>query len=457
YAGSDGRFAKFQTPDHGVAAASSLLDNYGGKGLNTVAGIIGRWAPASDGNNVSAYAADVAGKLGLDPNAPIPPEMKPQLIAAMAQHENGKAAPGTVQVASATPTTANDAEDTPVAKGQQVAQNTPDVHKLMAVMQNPYADDATKALASKLILQQLTPREHEFASSPNGIFDKTTGQLVQGNNNADEVATRIQSMQASGASKQQLLQALPPQYRDYTSALIEGKAVPANMGRGVDRVKMMSYAHAIDPNFDETQIPARIAVRKDFSGEGKNGLAIGSFNTVQHHIDKLSDDVEGLAKYNGDYPTLNSARTYLANNANTNPGLRDATQAVNDDLAAVSHEVGNAYNAGHLSDHDLQTWNKLTNSNLPPDQLRRGIADFTDLLNGKRDSLNHIYHQTFGEDAPGIEANKNQSTTLKVHQRLPEYAKNIGGGQQQAAAPATPAAPDRAAVEAEMRRRGLIR
>src|SRR6185312_13614727 len=80
YAGSDGRFAKFQTPDHGVAAASSLLDNYGGKGLNTVAGIIGRWAPASDGNNVSAYAADVAGKLGLDPNAPIPPEMKPQLI-----------------------------------------------------------------------------------------------------------------------------------------------------------------------------------------------------------------------------------------------------------------------------------------------------------------------------------------------------------------------------------------
>jgi hypothetical protein len=210
------------------------------------------------------------------------------------------------------------------------------------------------------------------------------------------------------------------------------------MGRGVDRVKMMSYAHAIDPNFDETQIPARIAVRKDFSGEGKNGLAIGSFNTVQHHIDKLSDDVEGLAKYNGDYPTLNSARTYLANNANTNPGLRDATQAVNDDLAAVSHEVGNAYNAGHLSDHDLQTWNKLTNSNLPPDQLRRGIADFTDLLNGKRDSLNHIYHQTFGEDAPGIEADKNQSTTLKVHQRLPEYAKNNG-------APTSASAPGAAA------------
>src|SRR6185437_9387347 len=35
YVGSDGRFAKFQTPEHGIAAASALLDNYGQKqGLN---------------------------------------------------------------------------------------------------------------------------------------------------------------------------------------------------------------------------------------------------------------------------------------------------------------------------------------------------------------------------------------------------------------------------------------
>src|SRR6185312_13821957 len=133
YAGSDGRFAKFQTPDHGVAAASSLLDNYGGKGLNTVADIIGRWAPASDGNNVSAYAADVAGKLGLDPNAPIPPQLRPQLIAAMAQHENGRPAPGTVagagapvQLAQANirPGEASDAEPAAAARSGGL-----DVHK----------------------------------------------------------------------------------------------------------------------------------------------------------------------------------------------------------------------------------------------------------------------------------------------------------------------------------------
>lgn len=91
YAGSDGRFAKFAAPEHGVAAADALLNTYQTKhGLNTVAGIVGRWAPSSDGNDTKAYAAHVASQLGIGPNDPVPPEMRQQLIAAMAQHENGR-------------------------------------------------------------------------------------------------------------------------------------------------------------------------------------------------------------------------------------------------------------------------------------------------------------------------------------------------------------------------------
>ncbi len=92
--GSDGRFAKFASMDQGAAAASKLLDVYQNKhGLNTVNGILNRWAPPSDGNNVSAYAANVSKQLGIDPNTPVPPEMRQQLIAAMAQHENGRPMP----------------------------------------------------------------------------------------------------------------------------------------------------------------------------------------------------------------------------------------------------------------------------------------------------------------------------------------------------------------------------
>lgn len=96
YAGSDGRFAKFASMDQGTGAMGSLLDSYGRKGINTVGGIINRWAPASDGNNVSSYAQAVAKATGVDPTSPIDmanPEIKQKIIAAMAQHENGRPLP----------------------------------------------------------------------------------------------------------------------------------------------------------------------------------------------------------------------------------------------------------------------------------------------------------------------------------------------------------------------------
>lgn len=242
---------------------------------------------------------------------------------------------------------------------------------------------------------------------------------------------RLNAMKAQGATKQQLIDALPNGYREDVDALVSGKAVPSNMGRAALRGPLNILAHAVDGNYDETQIPGRIQMRKDFMGEGKNGLAIGSFNTTQHHVEKLSNDLETLAKFHGNFPAFNSMKDWLSANVNSNPELRDTVQSVRTDMAAVSHEMANAYNAGHLSDHDMATWNALTNSNLPPDQLRRGLADFVDLLNGKRDSLNHMYRQQFGEDAPGIEKTKNEDITKLVHQRSPNYA----GDNQSSAAP----------------------
>lgn len=130
FSGSDGRFAKFENQDQGIQAANKLLDIYRDKhGLNTVSGIVGRWAPSTDGNNVSAYASNVAGKLGIDPNAPIPPEMRQRLIEAMAQHENGQPiGQQPFQVASLGPVAAPGQPATPSfmpPAGAQVAQNGP--------------------------------------------------------------------------------------------------------------------------------------------------------------------------------------------------------------------------------------------------------------------------------------------------------------------------------------------
>jgi hypothetical protein len=94
YAGTDGRFAKFASMDHGLGAANKLMDVYQNKhGLNTVGGIINRWAPASDGNNVQSYISNVAKQAGIAPDQPLTPETRQSVIGAMAQHENGRPLP----------------------------------------------------------------------------------------------------------------------------------------------------------------------------------------------------------------------------------------------------------------------------------------------------------------------------------------------------------------------------
>lgn len=95
YKGSDGRFAIFESPEHGLQAMDTLLTSYGRRGLKTVNDVISRWAPSSDGNNVSAYAQFVAN--GGDPNAPIDlanPEVRRTVATRMAQFENGQPVQG---------------------------------------------------------------------------------------------------------------------------------------------------------------------------------------------------------------------------------------------------------------------------------------------------------------------------------------------------------------------------
>lgn len=92
YAGSDGRFAKFDTPQEGQQAAEVLLTNYGQKGVNTLSGIVNRWAPASDGNDTKAYVAKLSQETGIPPDQPInleDPKVRSAVAKAMFKQESG--------------------------------------------------------------------------------------------------------------------------------------------------------------------------------------------------------------------------------------------------------------------------------------------------------------------------------------------------------------------------------
>ena len=60
--------------------------------LRTIAAIVKRWAPASDGNDPQAYAQAVARYTGFDVDAQLAPDVDTlaALAAAIIHHENGE-------------------------------------------------------------------------------------------------------------------------------------------------------------------------------------------------------------------------------------------------------------------------------------------------------------------------------------------------------------------------------
>lgn len=85
------RFARFQTMDDGVEALCQQLQLYFQRHINTVAGIICKWAPPTE-NYTSAYSAYVAQQMAVDPNLVLQgtPAQAARLALAIIHLENGK-------------------------------------------------------------------------------------------------------------------------------------------------------------------------------------------------------------------------------------------------------------------------------------------------------------------------------------------------------------------------------
>lgn len=94
YAGTDGRFAVFDSPEAGRNANDALMQRYGQQGLNTPLKIISRYAPPNE-NDTQAYAERVAQALGVRVNDPIDltnPDVRARVFEAINGVENGAGA-----------------------------------------------------------------------------------------------------------------------------------------------------------------------------------------------------------------------------------------------------------------------------------------------------------------------------------------------------------------------------
>ena len=90
---TDPTFCQFTDAVYGIRAMVRIFGKYSDAyGLNTVAGIINRWAPPSE-NNTLAYVLNVARLIGVAPDDKINVHntaIMDTLIKAVIQHENGE-------------------------------------------------------------------------------------------------------------------------------------------------------------------------------------------------------------------------------------------------------------------------------------------------------------------------------------------------------------------------------
>ncbi|EDJ1488396.1 structural protein [Salmonella enterica] len=89
---TDKDFCQFTTPEYGIRAMIVILRNYQRKhGLNTITGIINRWAPTNE-NNTQAYIDSVAKSTDVAPDQHIntaDSHFMMKLLQAIIRHENG--------------------------------------------------------------------------------------------------------------------------------------------------------------------------------------------------------------------------------------------------------------------------------------------------------------------------------------------------------------------------------
>jgi hypothetical protein len=87
-----GHEAVFASAEQGAEQAAELLRKYAAKGRDTIASIIGKWAPASAGNDVVSYMSDVAKRTGYGVEQHLnlnDPATLSNLLAAITHHEQG--------------------------------------------------------------------------------------------------------------------------------------------------------------------------------------------------------------------------------------------------------------------------------------------------------------------------------------------------------------------------------
>lgn len=273
--GEEGGFVKFDGPVAGGKALIKNLMSYDRKyGINTVEGIINRWAPPSE-NDTGSYVNVVAGALGVDPRDPLDmrsPVVLGKLASTIAKHENGRDF------------------DSEFFRGvaSNVVQGTPMDPLTQAYAQSAKQPSFTKALNRTQAVSDHSPVDLSTAAEPGAFADKFP-LVVDGPSMYEQDAGELANKQLRAGFKESMLDSM-------VNNTVIGKMVEMSQ-RGED-----------DPNFDamSEENKKRAQAARLYGNEQAMDYVLGARNnedftqrleTAQERVDfqRRMANTEGLA------------------------------------------------------------------------------------------------------------------------------------------------------------------
>lgn len=438
--GANKGFATFTTPEHGFRAAAKTLNSYAQEGINTLDGVIQRWAPAADNNDPEKYAEFVSHETGIPRNVSInvaDPAIQRKLLGAMQKQEVGrdKAAPQSVvdagvDLAQQIPNGAmtpvpgfKDAPATPPAPAAPIVAAPPaaaapqpksDIQKYhdMALQMGAidplhFGDNALAAFAPKI--ESPTP----YTDAGKAQLDYQHGYITKDQLETKATGGSVITPENAHLSGEDFIKTIPDQaVQNMAHAMLRGDAPYPNITSRTPSVvkQALEVAQQADSGYSSATAPVRKATKIAFA-TGPEGRNVNALNTLINHLGEMSKNDKGLPSH--DWKMVNAAENAIV------PEFSDTANSVlnnyNIDKTGVGSEAAKAYKGvGAISLEEQKDWQKNLSANNGPETRAQARQEIARLVAGKINALESQWQNAFPNEPKTFISDKAQKTLKEL-------------------------------------------
>lgn len=199
----------------------------------------------------------------------------------------------------------------------------------------------------------------------------------------------------------------------------------------MDRETAIGLAQQVDPSYDEKQFKTRSKLLTDFTS-GEAATNIRSINTAIGHLDRMAKS--GAALQNTNVQGYNAVKNTVGPwFGSTAPGQ------FNKDVNAVSNELSALFKRTSGTDQEIKSWKDTMSAAQTPAQIKTGIDEALELMNGRYDALDHQFSTGMGRPRD-FQMLSPESVSILNNLGAKEFVqKDAAAGQPAAAAGAPPA------------------